>query len=35
MNRVVEEFRLRVGDLVTGPPTVGGDEVAVEVLRAT
>ena len=30
MDRMVEEFRSRVGDLVPGPPTVEGYEVAVE-----
>ena len=31
MNRNVEEFRARVGDLVTGPPTVEQYEVVVDV----
>ena len=31
MNRVVEEFRSRVGELVPEPPTVEGYEVAVDV----
>ena len=30
MDRVVEEFRSRIGDLVPNPPTVEGYEVAVE-----
>ncbi len=30
MNRMVEEFRAGVGDLVPEPPTVEGYEVAVE-----